>query len=148
MNHNKYIDMVEWEYWSIPKAKSHLTSQLKWRCSTWILSFWLGRRYRFQTIWYYFLLDKGVISWSSVRQPILSLSSTKAQYKLVCVATCEVVWLKRVLNGYWHDDEECNISLMWYSKLYYTMMNPIFHSRTKHVDIQYHYIECWLKMRL
>lgn len=148
MNHNKYIDMVEWEYWSIPKAQSHLTSLLKWRCSTWILSFRLGRRYRFQTIWYYFLLDKGVISWSSVRQPMLSLSSTKAQHKLVCVATCEVIWLKRVRTAIgmmmksatllWYDTQSC-IALT---------MNPIFQSRTKHVDIQYHYIECWLKMRL
>ena len=37
-------------------------------------------------------------SWSSKKQPIVALSSTEAEYQGAVVATCEAIWLKRLLK--------------------------------------------------
>ena len=46
---------------------------------------------RKSTSGYTFNIRSRVVSWSSKKQPIISLSSTEAEYKALCNATCEVV---------------------------------------------------------
>jgi hypothetical protein len=38
------------------------------------------------------------ISWSTKKQPSVSLSTTKAKYKASTTTTCEAVWLRRILE--------------------------------------------------
>ena len=59
-----------------------------------------------------YAFNKGtwVVSWSSKKQPTVSLSSTKVEYKALCNATCEAVWLRRIL--YWPQANESNCSQM------------------------------------
>ena len=45
-----------------------------------------------------FFLGKGLISWSSQKQPIIALSSTEAEYIALALAARESIWLKRFLN--------------------------------------------------
>ena len=44
-----------------------------------------------------FALGSGVISWETKKQPLVALSTIKVEYKTIVGATCEVVWLRRVL---------------------------------------------------
>jgi hypothetical protein len=53
---------------------------------------------RRSTTGYAFSIGSGVVSWSSKKQPTVSFSSTEAEYKALCAATCEVVWLRRLLQ--------------------------------------------------
>jgi hypothetical protein len=46
---------------------------------------------RRSTTRYDFGIGSGVVSWSSKKHPTISLSSTEAEYKALCAATCEVV---------------------------------------------------------
>jgi hypothetical protein len=50
------------------------------------------------TTGYVFGIGSRVVSWSNKKKPFVSLSSTEAKYKTLCVATCEVVWLRRLLQ--------------------------------------------------
>jgi hypothetical protein len=50
------------------------------------------------TIGYAVGIGYGVVSWSSKKQPTVSLSSTKEKYKALCATTCEDVWLRRLLQ--------------------------------------------------
>ena len=88
------------------------------------------------------LSDKviGAISWSSKKQPIFALSSTKAEYRGAAVAACEAVWLTRILKDLGIPikdptplfcDNMCTI---------YLARNPVFHARTKHIEVHYHFI--------
>ena len=53
---------------------------------------------RRSTTWYAFNIGSGVVSWSIKKQPTISLSSTEAEYKAMSSATCEAVWLRRILE--------------------------------------------------
>ena len=80
------------------------------------------------------------ISWKSKRQSVVALSSTEAEYVALSSATQEIVWLRSLLAAMGleqkeatklHEDNQGSISL---SK------NPKSHSRTKHIDIKFHYV--------
>jgi len=47
---------------------------------------------------YAFSLGSGVITWSSKKQKIVSLSSIEAEYQAMCAATCEAVWLRKLFQ--------------------------------------------------
>ena len=47
---------------------------------------------------YAFSLGSAAIAWSSKKQPTVALSSTEAEYRGAAVATCEGIWLKRLLK--------------------------------------------------
>jgi hypothetical protein len=49
---------------------------------------------RKSTTGYTFNIGSGIVSWSNKKQPIVSLSSTEVEYKALCSATCEAVWLR------------------------------------------------------
>jgi hypothetical protein len=92
---------------------------------------------------YIFYLADGVISWSSKRQATVALSSTEAEYMAISHATREAIWLRTLLKelGYSQntttifEDNQSSIAIA---------KNPIHHARTKHIDIQHHFI--WEKV--
>ncbi|KAJ7544622.1 hypothetical protein O6H91_09G086400 [Diphasiastrum complanatum] len=89
---------------------------------------------------YCFSLGSGIISWNSKKQATVALSSIEAEYKAACVAACEAVWMRRILADLGvpiHDATVLNCdsqSCMAIAK------NPVFHARTKHIEIHYQYI--------
>ena len=95
---------------------------------------------RKSTSGFVFLLGGGAISWGSKKQTCVALSSTEAEYVALSHATKEAIWLKRLMCELLQESEKCitifadNQSSMALAK------NPIFHKRTKHIDIQHHFI--------
>ncbi|KAL0551706.1 hypothetical protein IC582_010795 [Cucumis melo] len=45
-----------------------------------------------------FTLGLGVITWSSKKQAIVALSSSEAEYAATTSATCQTIWLRRMLT--------------------------------------------------
>jgi hypothetical protein len=91
---------------------------------------------------YAFLIDGGAISWSSKKQEIVSLSTTEAEYVVMTHAAKEAVWLSQLIAELFrplehpitlHGDNQSAIALA------YSDMGQ-FHTRTKHIDIRYHFI--------
>ena len=87
-----------------------------------------------------FSMGSCMISWFSRKQSCVALSTTKAEYVAACSASCEAVWLRKLLFDLFdlQMDTTCiycdNQSCVKLSK------NPMFHDKSKHIDIKYHYI--------
>ena len=83
----------------------------------------------------------GAVSWSSKGQRSVALSSTEAEYMAATQATKEAVWFRMLMKeiGYISTDIPTtllvdNQSCMALAK------NPAYHARTKHIDVQHHFI--------
>ena len=80
------------------------------------------------------------MSWLSKKQAVVALSTSEAEYVALSSAAQEAIWLKRLLIdlNVIHDCpiviQEDNQGAIAMSK------NPVFHGRTKHIDIRYHFI--------
>jgi hypothetical protein len=89
---------------------------------------------------YVFQLGKSTVSWSSKRQPTVALSSTEAEYMALTRASKEAIWLRRLIGDITGlaqggvTIKVDNMSCMALAK------NPEAHERTKHIDIQVHFI--------
>ena len=88
---------------------------------------------------YVFMLGIGVVSWSSKKQQIISLSTTEAEFIATRACACQAIWLRRILDELQFKQVEattvfCNNSAIKLSK------NPVLHERSKHIDMKYYFL--------
>jgi hypothetical protein len=95
-----------------------------------------GRR---STSGYIFTLAGGPVSWSSKRQHTVATSSCEAEYIGQCNATKEAVWLRLLLRELAYPMTGATTILADNKSAIALANNPVYHGRSKHVDIQYHY---------
>jgi len=70
----------------------------------------------------------------------VALSSLEAEYVAVTGATCQVVLLRRLLADCLQVQEDATVIFCDNKATIVMTKNPTFHSRTKHIDIRYHFI--------
>lgn len=89
-----------------------------------------------------FKLSNGAISWKSRKQKSVAISSTEAAtYMALTEATGEAVYLRRFLSKFDILVEERAIEIYCNNQSAAKFVqNPVFHGRTKHIDIRHHYI--------
>ncbi|XP_020415542.1 uncharacterized protein LOC109948051 [Prunus persica] len=85
-------------------------------------------------------LGNNPISWCAKKQNTVSRSSTEAEYRALAITSAELSWLHQLLRDLhvfldrppvlWCD----NISALALAS------NPVFHARTKHIEIDFHFI--------
>ncbi|MCO5573935.1 hypothetical protein L7F22_027713 [Adiantum nelumboides] len=92
------------------------------------------------TTGYCFTLGTSVISWSSKKHPTVALSSTEAEYRAACTGTCEAVWLRRLLGELGFPQQASTTIYSDNQSCLAIAKNPVFHARTKPIEVQYHYI--------
>ncbi|XP_019178882.1 PREDICTED: uncharacterized protein LOC109174044 [Ipomoea nil] len=96
---------------------------------------------RRSTTGYVFMLGCGAVSWCSKRQPTVSLSTTKAEYRAAAMATQESTWLVQFLRDL-HQSTEYSIPLYCDNLSAVCLAeNPVFHARSKHIEVHYHFIK-------
>jgi len=93
---------------------------------------------------YFFTMESEAVSWGSRLQKIVALSTREVEY-VAATETCkELIWLidfmkeldKEKVTPSLHSDSQSVIDLT---------NNPIYHDRTKHIDVRYHFISILLK---
>ena len=75
----------------------------------------------------------------SKRQVIVALSTTKSEYMAATHASNEEVWLQRLCSGIGLVQEAVRIECDSQSAIFLAK-NPAYHSKTKHIDVQYHFV--------
>ena len=77
---------------------------------------------------YVFSLGAGALSWSSKRQPTVALSSTEAEYRAACSATCEAVWLRWLLGELGFSQPQGTVVHSNNQSCIAIAKNPVFHA--------------------
>ncbi|GJX92059.1 retrovirus-related pol polyprotein from transposon TNT 1-94 [Tanacetum coccineum] len=81
----------------------------------------------------------GVVSWQSRLQKCVALSTTEAEYVAATEACKELLWLKRFLQELGFKQQRYAVLCDNQSTIHLAK-NSMFHKRTKHIDIWYHWI--------
>ncbi len=103
---------------------------------------WASQHHRHSISGFAYFVGLGTISWSAKKQPIITLSSTEAEYVALTHAAKDILWIHKILKefSFLH-----NLSLP--TTLYCDNQGAIrlskdatFHGRTKHIDVHFHFI--------
>jgi hypothetical protein len=99
---------------------------------------------RRSTTGYIFMCCGGPISWESTKQKITATSTAEAEYVALALAVKEAIWIRKLFFDLelpvpiipLHEDNEACIKIA---------ENPVFHKRTKHIEIRFHFLREHLK---
>ncbi|CAJ2640052.1 unnamed protein product [Trifolium pratense] len=95
---------------------------------------------RRSTTGYCIFLGSNCISWASKKQPTVSRSSTEAEYRSLATTSAELTWLQHLLHDIGIKLERRPLLLCDNKSAIHLAHNPVFHARTKHIEIDYHFI--------
>jgi hypothetical protein len=88
---------------------------------------------------YVFTVGSCAVSWKVVLQHLVTLSTTEAEYMAIAETCKELIWLKGLYAELCGVDSCINLFSDSQSAIYLTK-NPMFHARTNHIEIKYHYV--------
>ncbi|KAI0516410.1 hypothetical protein KFK09_009085 [Dendrobium nobile] len=101
---------------------------------------WAGDQLdRKSTTGYCIFLGSALLSWSVKKQTTVARSSTEAEYRSMAAAAADLIWTRRLCEDFQINLSSTelfcdNISAMSIA------CNPIFHARTKHIEVDHHFI--------
>ena len=109
---------------------------------------WAGNRDDYTSTGAYIVyFGKHSIAWSSKKQTGVARSSTEAEYRSIASTTAEVCWILSLLR-------ELGIKVATTPTIYsdnkgatYLSANPVFHSRMKHLALDYHFVRQQVQSR-
>jgi hypothetical protein len=95
---------------------------------------------RRSTSGYCVLIGGNLISWRSKKQNIVARSSAEAEYRAMAATTCELTWLRQLLQQLKLADVKTMKLICDNQAALHIASNPVFHERTKHIEIDCHFV--------
>jgi hypothetical protein len=92
-----------------------------------------------------FSLGSGLVSWFIQKQNLVALSSVEAEYMAASQASCEAIWLRKMLVGLFGQEMSPNVIHCDNQSCIKLSKNPVFHDWSKHIEIRYHFIRDWVQ---
>jgi hypothetical protein len=101
---------------------------------------WAGSCDRKSTTGFCTFVGKNLVTWKSKKQNIVARSSAEVEYRAMTSTASELTWIKHLL----HDMKiECNGAMQMYcdnQAAKHIASNPVFHERTKHIEVDCHFV--------
>lgn len=85
-------------------------------------------------------LGSSLISWKSKKQARVSKSSTESEYRAMSAACSEIIWLRGLLAELGFPQTEPTSLYADNTSAIQIVANPVFHERTKHIEVDCHSI--------
>ncbi|KAJ0580159.1 putative RNA-directed DNA polymerase [Helianthus annuus] len=95
---------------------------------------------RRSTYGYSIFLGGNLISWSAKKQPTVSRSSCESEYRAMANTAAEIVWITHLLRELHALPPDRPTILCDNQSAIFLTQNPVAHKRTKHIDLDYHFL--------
>ncbi|CAL8152275.1 unnamed protein product [Prunus armeniaca] len=90
---------------------------------------------------YFTFVGGNLVTWRSKKQKVVSRSSAEAEYRGMAQGVCELLWLRRLLRDLGFGPQK-PMDLYCDNKAAITIAhNPVQHDRTKHVEVDRHFVK-------
>lgn len=97
---------------------------------------------------YVAMIGGSPVSWKTKKQNVVSHSSAEAEYRAMSIATREIAWLRQLLIDLGFAPQSPARLFCDSKSALHIASNPVFHERTKHVEINCHRVRDALKSGL
>ncbi|KAK6150593.1 hypothetical protein DH2020_015525 [Rehmannia glutinosa] len=80
------------------------------------------------------------ISWKSKEQNVVDHSSAESEYRAMGLVTCVLIWVKQLLNEIGVNSSQPMTLICDNQAAMHIASNPVFHERTKHIEVDCHFV--------
>lgn len=118
------------------KSNGHLKTQVYTDAD------WAGDKgNRRSTSGYFTLVGGNLVTWRSKKQKVVSLSSAEAEFRGIARGLAEILWIRKLLTEIGFPPTETSKIMCDNEAAIQISENPVQHDRTKHIDVDRHFIK-------
>ena len=96
---------------------------------------------RRSTTGYCTFVGGNIVMWKSKKQSVVTKSSVEAKYRAMAKTACELIWLRSLARELGFNVKEPMQMHCDHQAAIYIASNPVFHERTKHIEVDCHFVQ-------
>ena len=96
---------------------------------------------RRSTYGYCVFIGGNLVSWKSKKSDVVAISNAEAEFRVMVLATCELIWLRHLLQELRFGKDEQMKLICDNQVALHIASNPVFHERTNHIEVDCHFIK-------